>query len=127
MDVRIIAATNKDLKRMVELGQFREDLYYRINVLNVVVPPLRERRDDIPLLVDNFMKKNAERLGRKAKNISPEAMGSLMNYHWPGNVRELENCIERAIILCEDNKGFCCLNNEKPLELLQSHILENGC
>lgn len=99
VDVRIIAATNKDLKKMIEKGEFREDLYYRINVLNVAVPPLRERREDIPLLIGNFIKKNAERLQRREKSISPEAMEVLMNYCWPGNVRQLENEIEKLFVL----------------------------
>lgn len=99
VDVRIIAATNRDLKKMVAQGTFREDLFYRINVLNVKVPPLRERRDDIPLLAERFMKKNARKLKRKEKTLSPKAMEMLMNYYWPGNVRQLENEIEKVFIL----------------------------
>ena len=92
VDVRVVAATNSDLLRMVADGQFREDLYYRLNVIPVHLPPLRERKDDIPLLVRHFL----ERL-QKEKTISQEAMRRLMAYHWPGNVRQLENAIERAV------------------------------
>ena len=99
INVRIITATNKDLKGMVERGEFREDLYYRINVLNIHVPPLRDRREDIPLLVDSFIKKNSERMSRREKEISPEAMEALVNYYWPGNVRQLENEIEKVFVL----------------------------
>ena len=97
VDVRIIAATNKDIKAFVEKGQFREDLYFRLNVLSVRIPPLRERGDDIPLLVDHFLRKFA---GDK-KNFSQEAVEMLKNYQWKGNVRELENIIERVVLLCD--------------------------
>ncbi|RJQ13797.1 MAG: sigma-54-dependent Fis family transcriptional regulator [Nitrospiraceae bacterium] len=97
VDVRVISATNKDLKDLIEKGLFREDLYFRLNVLSVKIPPLRERRDDIPLLVDHFLKKFA---GDK-KKFSPDAMELLRNYQWRGNVRELENIIERAVLLCD--------------------------
>jgi two-component system response regulator PilR (NtrC family) len=97
VDVRVIAATNRDLRQMVAEGTFREDLYYRLNVIPIPVPPLRERRDDIPLLVEFFLKKNAA--GKEPKKVSPEALGRLLSYRWPGNVRELENTIERLAIL----------------------------
>jgi len=97
VDVRIIAATNKDIKSFIETGQFREDLYFRLNVLSVRIPPLRERGDDIPLLVDHFLKKFA---GDK-KKFSQEAVEMLNNYQWKGNVRELENIIERVVLLCD--------------------------
>ncbi|MBI5056248.1 MAG: sigma-54-dependent Fis family transcriptional regulator [Nitrospirae bacterium] len=97
VDVRIISATNKDLKDLIEKGLFREDLYFRLNVLSVKIPPLRERRDDIPVLVDHFLKKFA---GDK-KKFSPDAMEMLKNYRWRGNVRELENIIERVVLLCD--------------------------
>ena len=99
VDIRLIAATNKDLALAVKAGTFREDLYYRLNVVSVVVPPLRDRRDDIPILAEYFVSKFAVKCKVKAKKISPEAMSGLMNYDWPGNVRELENAIERALVL----------------------------
>ncbi|HWP46723.1 MAG TPA: sigma 54-interacting transcriptional regulator [Candidatus Limnocylindrales bacterium] len=100
IDVRIITATNKNLEEEVKKGNFRQDLLYRLNVIPIVLPPLRERRDDIQLLVNHFLKKTCERLGKKVK-ISPEAMQALTNYQWPGNVRELENIIERAVVFEE--------------------------
>ena len=99
VDVRIIAATNQDLKQLTESGEFREDLFYRINVIPIRLPPLRRRRDDIPLLVDFFNKKFGEVMGIEPRKISVEAMRTLEGYHWPGNVRELENLIERALAL----------------------------
>src|SRR6266496_507960 len=99
VDVRIIAATNIDLRQMVREGRFREDLFYRLNVITVDLPPLRARREDIPLLVEFFLKKYAEENGRPAPRITPEALRPLMAYSWPGNVRELENVIERAVVL----------------------------
>jgi two-component system, NtrC family, response regulator HupR/HoxA len=103
VDVRIIAATNRDLKKMVERGEFREDLYYRVNVINLVMPPLRERKDDIPLLVEHFLRKHG-RGRRGAKRLSKACEARLYAYHWPGNVRELENEIERAVVLAGDEK-----------------------
>ncbi len=99
VDVRIIAATNKDLAASVKAGEFRRDLYYRLNVVSVVMPPLRERRADIPLLAGHFVEKHSQKFAIRPKRISPEAMTCLMNYDWPGNVRELENAIERALVL----------------------------
>ncbi len=99
VDVRIIAATNQDLKQLTESGEFREDLFYRINVIPIQLPPLRRRRDDIPLLVDFFNKKFSVAMGIEPKKISVEAMRTLEGYHWPGNVRELENLVERALAL----------------------------
>ena len=99
VDIRLIAATNKDLAAAVKTKTFREDLYYRLNVVSVVVPPLRERREDIPILAEYFVTKFAAKCKVKAKKISAEAMAGLMNYDWPGNVRELENAIERALVL----------------------------
>lgn len=101
-DVRIVAATNRDLAVSIREGKFREDLYYRLNIFPIVVPPLRERRTDIMLLADYFVQKYAKEHGKKIDSISTSATDKLMNYHWPGNVRELENCIERAVILCAD-------------------------
>ena len=104
VDVRIIAATNRDLKKMVEKGEFREDLYYRINVIQLTVPPLRERRDDIPLLVDYFLKRNAKGRRLKAKRLTKGCMARLLEHAWPGNIRELENEIERLVVLAGDDK-----------------------
>src|SRR5512140_2894592 len=98
-DVRIIAATNVDLKQMCKEGRFREDLFYRLNVITVDLPPLRARREDIPLLVDFFIKKFADENERPVRQIAPEALRCLLEYGWPGNVRELENVIERAVVL----------------------------
>jgi len=100
VDVRIIAATNVDLKHEMEDGRFREDLYYRLHVISVQLPALRERRDDIPLLVQHFLEKYGEENSRKNIELAPEALDLLMEYDWPGNVRELENVIERAVVLC---------------------------
>jgi transcriptional regulator with PAS, ATPase and Fis domain len=102
VDVRLIAATNADLEKNVETGRFRADLFYRLNVIPIHIPPLRERKDDIPLLVDHFLSLYCESAERPAKSLSPEAFDILMRYDWPGNVRELENALERAVILQED-------------------------
>src|SRR5881296_1732132 len=102
VDARIIAATNVDLKKMVDDGRFREDLYYRLNVINIQLPPLRERREDIPALVEFFTKKYCEENGKPQYRFSCEALKVLMDYHWPGNVRELENVVERAVVLSQD-------------------------
>ena len=99
VDVRVIAATNRDIKRLVEDGRFLEDLFYRLNVIPLVLPPLRERREDIPVLVEHFLHKHAHRSGRKIDEIREEALARLNAYDWPGNVRELENTIERAVVL----------------------------
>jgi two-component system response regulator AtoC len=101
VDVRVIAATVRDLRREVEAGRFREDLYYRLNVLQINVPPLRDRRDDILLLIEHFIERNNGRLGTKIRDVDPRARKLLLNYPWPGNVRELENTIERAVVLAE--------------------------
>lgn len=101
VDVRIVAATNKDLERMVEEKKFREDLYYRLNVVSIYLPPLRERPEDIPLLVDHFLRKYATQDQKPLVHIAPEALDLLTKYRWPGNVRELENVIERAVTLTQ--------------------------
>ena len=101
VDVRLIAATNKDLEAAMRAGEFREDLYYRLNVFSIFVPPLRERRTDIPLLADHFVEKLAREHRRDVRRIATTAIDVLMSYHWPGNVRELANCIERAILVCD--------------------------
>jgi DNA-binding NtrC family response regulator len=99
VDVRLITATNRDLNQLLKKGGFREDLYYRINVVPLVIPPLRERKEDIPVLLDHFIKKYNDEGKKKVKGISKEALELMMNYEWPGNVRELENLIERVIAL----------------------------
>jgi DNA-binding NtrC family response regulator len=99
VDVRVVAATNVDLRAALEQGRFREDLYYRLNVVPINVPPLRERKEDIPFLVMHFVRKLAEDLGSSVTQVSPSAMDRLVEYNWPGNVRELENTIERSMVL----------------------------
>ncbi len=101
VDVRIITATNRNLAQAVDEGTFRDDLFYRLNVINIQLPPLRERREDIPLLVNNFIERIAPELGKEAMEVSEGALKTLMNYNWPGNVRELENAVERAIVTCK--------------------------
>jgi Nif-specific regulatory protein len=101
VDVRLIAATNKDLEGAIKAYLFREDLYYRLNVFTIFLPPLRERRADILLLADHFVKQYATRHGKDVRRISTPAIDMLMAYHWPGNVRELENCIERAVLVSD--------------------------
>jgi two-component system response regulator AtoC len=99
VDTRIIAATNRNLEEAVADGSFREDLYYRLNVVTVQLPPLRDRRDAVPLLVDHFLKKNNEQYRKNLRQLSPETMNVFMQYHWPGNVRELENMVRRMVVL----------------------------
>ncbi|MEO8681377.1 MAG: sigma-54 dependent transcriptional regulator, partial [Vicinamibacterales bacterium] len=99
VDVRVIAATNRDLRQLVAEGRFREDLFYRLNVIPIEMPPLRERREDIPMLVDHFVRRFAERTGKRIDGVDEAAMTELTRYEWPGNVRELENTIERAVVL----------------------------
>lgn len=101
-DVRIIAATNKNLEQAVEDEVFRDDLYYRLNVFPVYMPPLRERKTDVLLLADHFLEKYAKENQKDIRRFSTPAIDMLIQYHWPGNVRELENCIERAVLLCEE-------------------------
>jgi transcriptional regulator with PAS, ATPase and Fis domain len=114
VDVRVIAATHKDLGEMVKRGEFREDLFYRINVIRVMLPALRERRDDLPLLVDHFLRKHL-REGQRARGLAPDAMALLGMYAWPGNVRELENEMERLLVLGGDLELL-------PAELISSRI-----
>jgi transcriptional regulator with PAS, ATPase and Fis domain len=101
VDVRIITATNRDLEKMVREGRFREDLYYRLNVFPVVLPPLRERQEDLPALADFFLKKFGEKNRREGLALAPEVLEALRHYAWPGNIRELENVMERAVIICQ--------------------------
>jgi len=103
VDVRVISATNKDLRKAIEKQDFREDLYYRLNVVNIELPPLRERKEDIPLLAEHFLHKFAMENQKETTGFSPEAMELVLDYDWPGNVRELENAIERAVILAKDS------------------------
>ena len=102
VDVRILAATNKNLKAEIEKGNFREDLYHRLSVIVIQVPPLRERKDDIPLLVESFAATIAQNMGKATPTFSPEAVEALKNFQWTGNIRELHNIVERLIILCEN-------------------------
>ncbi|HEX8253444.1 MAG TPA: sigma-54 dependent transcriptional regulator [Thermoanaerobaculia bacterium] len=104
VDVRIIAATNADLQKLMAEQKFREDLFYRLNVITVALPPLRRRREDIPLLIHHFLEKYSEENKRKVRDVTPDAMRILMDHHWPGNVRELENTIERAVVLCTGDR-----------------------
>ncbi len=116
IDVRVVAATNRDLRAMVQDGRFRDDLYYRLNVLSVDVPPLRERREDIPVLINFFLRKHTRNTSRLIRGLTPEAKRVMENYAWPGNVRQLESAIERAILLCEsDLIGV----DDLPLEVRQ--------
>lgn len=101
VDVRIIAATNKNLEKAIQEGRFREDLYYRLNIVSFIIPPLRDRKTDIPELVEYFLAKHASLNGQNQKKMSPRALNMLMQYSWPGNVRQLESVIERALVLCE--------------------------
>ncbi|MBI2816819.1 MAG: sigma-54-dependent Fis family transcriptional regulator [Acidobacteria bacterium] len=118
VDVRILAATNVDLHRLVQEGKFREDLYYRLNVISIHLPPLRDRKLDIPLLVEHFAKKYCEENAKPPLRFSPEAMQLLLDYDWPGNVRELENTVERAVILSS--------GEEAGPELLPEALLRDG-
>ena len=125
VDVRILAATNADLRRLVDEGKFREDLYYRLNVINLALPPLRDRKEDIPLLVEHFFteysRENEKFLDANRRSLlrfEPEAMEILMEHNWPGNVRELENVVERAVVLASQNVV--------PVSVLPDHLLQAG-
>ena len=104
VDVRIIAASNADLTKLMAENRFREDLYYRLNVITITLPPLRRKREDIPLLVAHFLEKYADENKRRVREVTPDAMRILMDHAWPGNVRELENTIERAVVLCTGDR-----------------------
>ena len=117
VDVRIIAATNKDLQQLMEEGKFREDLYYRLNVVSIVIPPLRERKEDIPELINDFIEEFSEKNNKDKLQISPDAMKVLSDYHWKGNIRELKNTIERLVILSKDNM---IESKDIPAEILSS-------
>ena len=120
VDVRIIAATNRDIEREVEEGRFRADLYYRLNVLPIYIPPLRERRDDIPLLADFFLKRFNREIKKQITGFTPEAMDVLLSFSWPGNVRELENAIERAVVTIQSDRitpeAFAAAGRSRPQE-----------
>ena len=103
-NVRIIAATNRDLEQAGGAGQFRADLFYRLNVLPIHIPPLRERREDIPLLAEFFLRKHSRETKKQVTGFTDEAMDVLLSYGWPGNVRELENAVERAVVFARDDK-----------------------
>jgi len=122
VDVRIIASTNKNLEDEVTQGRFRKDLYYRINVIKITVPPLRERKDDIPLLVQYFLEKHSKKIGKRIHCVSDEAMNYLIKYNWDGNVRELENVIERAVVLAESE---IITVNELP-DFLSVDLMKNN-
>ena len=117
VDVRIVAATNVDLRRAVEDGRFREDLFYRLNVIAVQLPPLRQRKEDVPALVAHFVDKYSRENGKTLSGVSPSAMQALLDYDWPGNVRELENVIERAVVLCTGSRI--------GPELIPEHVRKN--
>ena len=122
MNTRIIVATNKDLKKEIEEHRFREDLFYRINVVNIHLPPLRERKEDLPLLIEYFLQKYRKKFKKKIKHIAPDAFEILSRYHWPGNVRELENVLEHVFVICsEDSIHANCL----PDLLLQNIELKD--
>lgn len=128
VDFRLIAATNRNLESMVSDGRFREDLYYRLNVFSVTVPPLRERREDIPLLLDHFLKKFAQSMNKSVNGFSPAAMDLLVAYDWPGNVRELQNAMERAVLVCtgkEIQPGDLPFRAGKLEELMASRALSS--
>ncbi len=123
VDNRIIAATNKDLKRAVEEGSFREDLFYRLNVISISLPPLRERRDDIPLLVEHFVEKHCRVLKKDILRVSPDVLQVFQEYSWPGNVREMENALVRALVLC---RGDCLRVEDLPEEVRKERRREEA-
>ena len=120
VDFRCVAATNKSLEGLIEEGRFRPDLYYRLNVFRIELPPLRDRREDIPLLVDHFIRKFSLAMNKKITRVSPGAMGLLQQYHWPGNVRALENAVERAMVVASEPE---LLDEDFTLKL---HLAEGG-
>jgi len=122
VNIRLIAATNRDLEDAVKKGEFRQDLYYRLAVVSVTMPPLRERREDIPMLTRHFVQKHAMRCRVKARPVSREAMAALVNYEWPGNVRELENAIERALVM---GSSDMVLLEDLPESLLEQKAPED--
>ncbi len=121
VDVQILAASNRDLRKMIADGTFREDLFYRLNVVNLHLPPLRERKEDIPELVGLFIRKFNQRMGLNVIDLTPQAMEALMKYNWPGNIRELSNVIERAMLFCDEEAIDTC---HLPVELING---KDGC
>lgn len=119
VDVRLIAATHRDLAAEVNAGRFRQDLYYRLNVVAIEVPSLRQRREDIPLLANHFLQRFAERNRKAVKGFTPQAMDLLIHYDWPGNIRELENAVERAVVLLT---GEYISERELPLAIASTPI-----
>ena len=129
VDVRLVAATNRNLVEMVKRNEFRSDLYYRLNVFPLQLPPLRERREDIPALVEHFVEVYARRMDRQIESIPPETMSALVSYQWPGNIRELQNFIERSVILTSGNvlhAPLGSLNNAAEVESLGAITLEDA-
>ncbi len=125
VDVRIISATNINLKNAVKEGRFRDDLYYRLYVIPIYIPPLRDRKEDVPLLVNNLIRKYNQDFGRNVKGILLEALNILSSYSWPGNVRELENVIERAVINMKLNEELILPKHIPPLfELNKVEVIE---
>jgi DNA-binding NtrC family response regulator len=114
VDIRLISATNRNLQEMVQQGKFREDLFYRLNVVELRLPPLRERRDDVPLLAHHFLQRSGELFHKKARRFSQATMRALEQYNWPGNVRELENVVQRAVVLSD---GPCIEVAQLPVAL----------
>ncbi|MCA9429335.1 MAG: sigma-54-dependent Fis family transcriptional regulator [Candidatus Omnitrophica bacterium] len=121
VDVRVIASTNRSLRDQIKKGDFREDLFYRLNVVNITFPALRERKEDIPILADHFVRKYAEENGKEIEGIEPDALETLMKFNWPGNVRELENVIERAVVLC---RGKSIDSASLPAEIREPEVRE---
>lgn len=125
VDIRLIAATNKGLEKMIKEETFREDLYYRLNIVPIYLPTLKERQEDIPHLAAHFLKKFAEEIGKRIKGFTPEAMEKLMQYTWPGNVRELENLVERTVVMTEDEMirpEHLIFPGQKEKESVSNHI-----
>lgn len=128
VSVRLIAATHRNLKELTQKGGFREDLYYRLNVVKLILPPLRDRNDDITTLADHFLKLNCDQLGKPCLSFSPSAQNVIQSYRWPGNIRELENAIERAVILCEGktiSPDLLSVDSESGQETLLKSTLAN--
>jgi formate hydrogenlyase transcriptional activator len=129
VDVRLVAATHRNLVEMVKRNEFRSDLYYRLNVFPIPLPPLRERREDIPALVEHFVEIHARRMNKQIERISPETMSALVSYRWPGNIRELQNFIERSVILTSSNvlqPPLASLNSTAEAESLGAITLEDA-
>ena len=129
VSVRLIAATHRNLKELTQRGGFREDLYYRLNVVKLILPPLRDRNDDITTLADHFLKLNCDQLGKPCLSFSPSAQNVIQSYRWPGNIRELENAIERAVILCEGktiSPALLSVDSESGQETLLKSTLANN-